>query len=144
MDFLSKTVKKNECTGFIFYPSREIKKIPIKVDPPMLTYNEKGGDPMSWILQKPLRVLTGFGSYVLLRPDRLEPLAPGSRNAISPELLTRAFNKRHSEVTQTPLKNALGNILIFDIVLSGLAVVFGLFICLMLFPQAIEMMNFGD
>jgi len=144
MGFLSTSPKPGLITGFLFSPEREIKKVEIEVDTPMLTWRNKGGNPMSWILQRPVRSLLNVGPYVLLRPDRLEPLAPDSDNTVTGELLTRAFNKRHAEVTQTPLQNALGSILMFDMILMGLAVVFGLFICIMLFPQVVEMLNFGD
>tara|TARA_Y100000590_G_scaffold468931_1_gene653896 strand:+ start:9061 stop:9498 length:438 start_codon:yes stop_codon:yes gene_type:complete len=137
--------KANTITGYLLTPQREIKEINVEVDSPMLTWRPKGGDPMSWLLQKPVRAMMGIGPYVLLRPDKLEPLAPDSNpeDKVNPELLTRAFNKRHAEVTQTPLKSALGSILMLDMVLCGLAVVFGLFICMMLFPQVIEIMDFG-
>jgi len=145
MGLLSSVKKGNRITGYLLTPQREIKEIDIEVDSPMLTWRPKGGDPMSWLFEKPLRAMTGQGPYVLLRPDKLEPLAPDSNpeDRVNLETLTRAFNKRHAEVTQTPLRSALGNILMLDMVLCGLAVVFGLFICVMLFPQVIELLDFG-
>ena len=81
-------------------------------------------------------------------PDRVEPIAPSGFLApkTSMSLLGRAFRKEHNRNSANPPNDPTTNLLMFDMILVGLAVVFGAMTLLMLMPKAVASlggMSFG-
>tara|TARA_B100000470_G_C19794400_1_gene393625 strand:+ start:610 stop:1068 length:459 start_codon:yes stop_codon:yes gene_type:complete len=136
--------KSNTAIGLLLRPDRVVEQIKLEVDPPVVKIDEDKDRHMTWVLHRPLRKLdTGSvrktkDSYVMLRPDRLEPIAPSGFLApkTSMSLLGRAFRKEHNKNSAHPPNDSTTNLLMFDMILVGLALVFGLMTLLMLMPKA--------
>jgi hypothetical protein len=146
--------KSNTAVGLLLKPDRVIEQIKLEVDPPVVKIIEDKDRHMTWVLHRPLRKIdTGSlrktkESYVMLRPDRLEPIAPSGFLApkTSMSLLGRAFRKEHNKNSANPPNDPTTNLLMFDMILVGLAVVFGAMTLLMLMPKAVASlggMSFG-
>ena len=134
------TKKADFAKGLLLQPNGIIEEVNLIVDSPIIeTAKKKGSEPKAWVLNGPLRFLESVGSYIMLRPDRLTPLAPSSSHEeLNPLLLSQAINKRYTAVTSTPINKSLGSILIFDIILLGLACLFGLITVIMMAPRIME------
>tara|TARA_Y100000590_G_scaffold469328_1_gene656244 strand:- start:10071 stop:10523 length:453 start_codon:yes stop_codon:yes gene_type:complete len=138
--------KGGSTKALVLSPEAKISVINVDVDPPYLTASDKKSSHKgAWIINGPLRKLESVGNYVLLRSDRLSPLAPdkAQTNSVSPALLGQAISKRYAEVTATPVNKSLGSILMFDMILLGLGCIFGLATVVMLMPQVMGFLKFG-
>ena len=137
--------KAGQAKGLLLRPEGVIDVISVKVDSPSIESAEKDSRTSAWVLNAPLRNLDKVGNYVMLRPDRLNPLAPGSviQENLNPVLMGQAVAKRYTEVTSTPQNKSLGSILFFDMILMFLAVIFGLATVVMLAPQVLNMIKLG-
>ena len=133
--------------ALILRPEGSISLMSVEVSPPYLkSIDKKNSRVFAWVINSPLRKLQSVGNYVLLRSDRLTPLAPdkSKTESISPELLGQGIAKRYTEVTSTLANKGLGSILMFDMILLGLGCVFGLATVVMLMPQLVDMLKFGS